>query len=284
MDDQAEFLYNPAEPDKLQTRFPEGYLPGNHRFAVKNLILRGQRPYEVRSARGFEQWIFFQYYTPTPRGREAHSMTRLTPENAFEIIAPGTPIFHGRNSPWMRSLMSFEGSGIASLIRQQRIPKNTLIRLPSPTLTEQAITLMHRECTHPGGARVENIEAILRLWLGHLSRCIHAEGSKPMPERLIQIRTHIESHFAEPLRIADLARQYGVSSSWLSHQFREHFHTSVGDYILRLRIELAKELLTDLELNLDHVAERSGFSSVYYFSNQFLKRVGTRPSVWRRQL
>jgi len=55
------------------------------------------------------------------------------------------------------------------------------------------------------------------------------------------------------------------------------------NYILNLRIEQAKELLVDPELTLDQIAARSGFSNVYYFSNQFLKRVGARPSTWRRK-
>lgn len=268
----------------FQLRFPEGFLPGDHRFAVKNLTLRDERPYEVHSSRGFQQWIFFQYYTPTPRGRNALGIAELTQEFAFEIIAPGTPSFHGRNSPWMRSLMSLEGTGIEALVRQYRIPVNTPMTLPSAILTEQAISLMHRECTHPGGARSEQIEGILRLWLSHLMRFVHTDSTKPIPQRLAAIRSHIEGHFTEPLRIPKIAKQFGVSSSWLSHHFRQHFETSVLDYILRLRIELAKDLLADSELNLEQIADRAGFSNVYYFSNQFLKRTGIRPSVWRRNL
>jgi len=117
MGDPSEYLYDPAKCESWEVRFPEGYLPGNERFAVKNLILRNQRPHEVRSAQGFEQWIFFQFYSSTLRGRDALGRGQLTPVNAFEIIAPNSPVFHGRNTPWMRSLMSLQGNSIESVFQ-----------------------------------------------------------------------------------------------------------------------------------------------------------------------
>ena len=63
--------------------------------------------------------------------------------------------------------------------------------------------------------------------------------------------------------------------------FKEVFSTSPGDYLNVLRVERAKDLLSNKQLTISEVAEQSGYSSVYYFSKIFRRKAGETPSQYR---
>jgi transcriptional regulator GlxA family with amidase domain len=58
---------------------------------------------------------------------------------------------------------------------------------------------------------------------------------------------------------------------------------SPNQYHLNLRITRAQELLESTLLNIEEVADQTGFENIYYFSKIFKKKVGTSPKVYRKQ-
>ncbi|MFP4382237.1 MAG: helix-turn-helix domain-containing protein, partial [Candidatus Sumerlaeia bacterium] len=56
------------------------------------------------------------------------------------------------------------------------------------------------------------------------------------------------------------------------------------DYLLRLRIDKARQLLMQTSMNLAEIAEHTGFSSPYHLSNVFKKVRGQSPSEYRRSV
>lgn len=84
------------------------------------------------------------------------------------------------------------------------------------------------------------------------------------------------------LRIEELAAEAYLSPV----QFRRVFHALYGcspsDYLMQLRLERACDLLRAEVYSVSEAAEQSGFSSVYYFSRVFKKRMGVTPSRYRR--
>lgn len=79
-------------------------------------------------------------------------------------------------------------------------------------------------------------------------------------------------------RLSDLA---GITPSGLIWKFKTRLGTTPIDYLLSLRIHLAKQLLSETELSIQKIAEKCGFENSYYFSSFFKKRVGMSPSFYR---
>ena len=92
------------------------------------------------------------------------------------------------------------------------------------------------------------------------------------------LRAHLEGN----IRIADLAAACQLSSSHFSRCFRQSFGTSVHQWLIMLRIDIAKDLLREPELSLAEVAFRSGFCDQAAFSRTFAKLEGTTPFRWRK--
>ena len=79
---------------------------------------------------------------------------------------------------------------------------------------------------------------------------------------------------ADPARdwsVAALATLAGTSPRNLSRLFNERAGMSVTDYVNRMRVALARELVTGSQLDMEHVADRAGFAS-----SRQLRRVWSR--------
>jgi len=72
----------------------------------------------------------------------------------------------------------------------------------------------------------------------------------------------------------------GLSPAYFCKAFKEYTGRSPHNYLNSIRVENARQLLCDAELNCTEVGERVGFPSVAAFSKIFRKTVGMSPSHW----
>ena len=98
-----------------------------------------------------------------------------------------------------------------------------------------------------------------------------------------EVLTYINNNYTQTLKMEDLAKRFGISVSFLSHEFVKFTNRSVYDYILYRRVMLAKQMIqTDLTLNT--IAYQCGFNDYSNFLRMFNKLVGMSPSAYRKQL
>ena len=98
-----------------------------------------------------------------------------------------------------------------------------------------------------------------------------------------EILDYINNHYTQPIRIENLARSFGVSVSYLSHEFVRFTNRSVYDYILYRRVMLARQqILGNAPLN--DIAYQCGFNDYSNFLRSFTKVVGMSPSQYRKSL
>ncbi len=88
----------------------------------------------------------------------------------------------------------------------------------------------------------------------------------------------------EGLSNDELARRLSVSEVYFRRIFKEKMGTTPHKYLLNLRIEKAKLLLSDPRILVGEAAEAVGFSGPYHFSKAFKSAVGTTPGRYRKEL
>ena len=87
---------------------------------------------------------------------------------------------------------------------------------------------------------------------------------------------------AQAWTLASVARAAGSSPRHLSRLFNEHARMSLTDYVNRLRVALAHELLAHTRLDMERVAERSGFASSRQLRRAWRRSHATPPGDARR--
>lgn len=97
-----------------------------------------------------------------------------------------------------------------------------------------------------------------------------------------QILEYIQANYQLKINLNDVAEHFHFNYNYLSNYFTSVMGTNFSDYINRIRIEKAKELLRQEVESINEIAEEVGFSDVGYFSKVFKKAVGLTPSKYRR--
>lgn len=91
---------------------------------------------------------------------------------------------------------------------------------------------------------------------------------------------YMEQNYTRKITVEELARRSGYSASHFTRMFRQMYDLSPIQFLNRLRIQHAKNLLRAEQYSLSEIANRCGFSSVYYFSRCFKQITGATPKKW----
>lgn len=103
-------------------------------------------------------------------------------------------------------------------------------------------------------------------------------------KKLVQVLGLMESHLSDLLSIDALAVEAGVTRRQLERLFREHLDESPSSFYLGLRLDLARRLLRQTDMNIMEVSIACGFESASHFSRTYRARFDASPSRDRDSL
>ncbi|HEX2640136.1 MAG TPA: AraC family transcriptional regulator [Pyrinomonadaceae bacterium] len=126
-------------------------------------------------------------------------------------------------------------------------------------------------------------EGIALEMLGTLMRQGNPLEKRP-PKWLLRVVERLSEDFAEGISTEDLAADAGVHPVHLAAVFRRFYHETIGDYVQKLRVEHASELLQKKSISLCEIAYECGFADQSHFTRVFKRRVGVTPGVFRSSL
>ena len=113
------------------------------------------------------------------------------------------------------------------------------------------------------------------------SEAYRADPTRYAGTRINHVLTFIGKNLSQELRETELAELAGQSASAFSRYFRRHTGVPFVQYVNRLRINLACQLLLSGELSITEICYQVGFSNLSNFNRQFLLLKGMSPSRWR---
>src|SRR5438477_5918340 len=110
-------------------------------------------------------------------------------------------------------------------------------------------------------------------------------GYKKTPGWAKEIKEIIQDHIDTNLSLKEISKDLDIHPAYLSREFSKYFdNLSFGDYIRKLRIEKAIELLQSSKYSLTEIAYLTGFSDQSHFTRIFKKHTGKNPSAFKKSL
>lgn len=111
-----------------------------------------------------------------------------------------------------------------------------------------------------------------------------AVNSAQKPPVLLRAKKYIEENHALDLSVSDIARVIGISESLLFRLFRDEEHTTPIDFLRKVRIRHAEQLLlSDHRIRISEVGLRCGFSDPAYFCKVFREATGLTPKIYQKR-
>ena len=94
---------------------------------------------------------------------------------------------------------------------------------------------------------------------------------------------YMSEHLSERISIRALADSLHLSYNGLLWKFKSKMNRTPDEFLIMLRMQYAKQLVTENKLRINEIARRCGYANAYYFSNAFKKNFGCSPSEYREQ-
>ena len=96
-----------------------------------------------------------------------------------------------------------------------------------------------------------------------------------------KISEYLNEHIEEQITLETLTKEFSINRNKLNELFMEQSSMTCMNYLLNLRIDLAKILLTKTELQISEISSRVGYPDSNYFTKVFKKSTGKTPSQYR---
>lgn len=239
---------------------------------------------KVQVRRDEEEMILKQGELLFHQPNEFHSIRSLESSPNFFVISfssasPAMAYFSKHRSQLDNTLKQYLSFIIKEAENTYIIPKN------DPNLRK----LRRKENAPLGGEQL--IQTYLEQLLIFLLRTITKEGSLvSFPKKGSQedplveaIKQYLSQHITDTVRIENICDEFDYSRSYLNKRFRAEAGSSLAAYIASAKIEEAKRLIRESDLNFAQISEYLSFDNPQYFSRVFRKHTGMTPTEFKNR-
>lgn len=238
----------------------------------------------VQIRRGDETIALGQGQIVFHRPNEFHSIKALNSSPNFFVVSfecgsPAMQYFERYQTQLDKTLKPYLVSILKEAEKTYIIPKN-----------DPGLRKLERKNAAPLGAE-QLIKMYLEQLLIFLLRTITNEGDMTsLPQResgrnplVDDIRQYMLERVEETVRIQDLCTEFGYSRSFLSRRFQAETGESLADYFMGMKIDRAKQLIRESDLNFAEISARLSFDTPQYFSRVFKRKTGMTPSEFKNR-
>ncbi|MVO99593.1 response regulator [Paenibacillus lutrae] len=107
---------------------------------------------------------------------------------------------------------------------------------------------------------------------------------KPSELLMLNAKEYISKNLSNDFGVEEIADHLGISCSYFSLLFKQHFSETFLEYLTRQRIELSKSLLRMSDKSITQIGKQVGYAERRYFTRVFFKFTGKTPSEYREQI
>lgn len=133
----------------------------------------------------------------------------------------------------------------------------------------------------------EAVVKLLEIFASHLSELsnqIVVQQNNAEPPMITRAKEYIKQNHAEELSLAQVAKAVNTSTFYFCKMFKKGTGLNFTEYVSRVRIENAKNLLLNPNLRISEIAYQVGFQSLTHFNRVFKSVVGESPSDYRAKV
>jgi AraC-like DNA-binding protein len=234
--------------------------------------LNGMGPLYLKNGQfNFIHYPHMQGTTYFERNNEYHTFNTIYPPRLLHELLP--------HFPFLESVLHDIAVGRPGILFKNNGWINAQIR----DLTDYALNCPFGESLRRYYFDIKMKEFLLLL-------LVQEQKSMTAPDKMTksnfdavqESRQIIDTHYHAHITLSDIARQVGLNEFKLKSGFRRLFGIGMFEYLLKTRMQKARNLLLETRLPIKEVARRTGYTSKQSFQNAFKKYFDETPGSFRR--
>ena len=92
-----------------------------------------------------------------------------------------------------------------------------------------------------------------------------------------RVKAYIDGLALPNITLDDVAKNFGLSKNYIIHSFKRRYAVPPHQYLLKLKIDCAKNMLLEKHMSIKEISYALGFGSTQYFSKVFKQVTGISP-------
>lgn len=189
------------------------------------------------------------------------------------------------NENWEFLWLHFNGNKSHEMVRMLIEQQGNVVHVPETSLTSRFFNLIVYQRNMDSIGEEMNISSYIQLFLAEAMNSRWKDGAlNPKSIIVNEAIGYIESNYKNKITLADIARFLRCSESGFNHSFRKEMGVSPYEYIIRKRLNKAKELLKTTNASISEISEEVGFNSEANFIKTFRMKNNMTPSAFRNKV
>lgn len=266
-------------PEKQQQRIAGIYTLGWEKRNSASYYYDGLK----RSEKGK---IIFQY---TLKGEGEiiidNQVIRLTPGHAFFVNIPSNHTYYlpSDSEEWEFIHITLYGEEVWRSYHEIVKEHGNILRLEDTAYPNQLIFKLFDKAVHEEIKDAFESSSFAYTFIMELKRyLLHStKSSKTIPESISDAIRYMQHHYSNPIILDDIVEASGLSKYHFSRLFQSIMQTSPMNFLTKIRLNKAIELMKDQNLTIEEIALRVGYSNGNYFTKVFKSIIGMSPGKYR---
>lgn len=182
---------------------------------------------------------------------------------------------------WIHAVLHFNGHGAEYLYSQFYQDHNAVLHTERSHQLQNNLENVLRSCQ--GISRFYELETShsLETLILRILEEKYRDGQN-VPDYILYLRKYIEHNFTQPLSLETLSAFANISKYHLDREFKKYVGFSIHEYLIELRIDRARFLLSTTEFTIAQISRTCGFLNYSNFYKLFIKSMQMTPMEFRK--
>ena len=195
------------------------------------------------------------------------------------------------DDPWYYVWFHFSGIKFAEYLNQMNInTRSPIYKVSNAEYCRQRIETMYHQygnCTDKTLVEAQALslcyDLFARLMEDNPQRTVYSHEETQQVKYVEQSIQYMRGHVHEGIKVTQVSSAVGLNSNYLSALFKDETGLSLQQYLIRLRLQTAMQILSDSDLSIAEVAAMVGYQTSAAFCKAFHALYGITPESGRKR-
>jgi len=227
-------------------------------------------------------YFFILFYDPVSVRVEGE-LNQLKPGSLMMWPRGAGHCYGQEKTEWDHTWIHFDGPWAEKRVEECGLVAGTVLSINNLAPMETCLWRLYAELINHQKPDPVILKNIFHNWFRELVRDTGEGAAHFVPERIRGVKQYLDQHTNNRITLKELAEKSGMSVPHLSAEFKRCYGDSPINYLIGLRLQQARYLLLDQQLQVSEIARRVGYDDIFHFSKLFKKHFGLSPRAMRNR-